>query len=480
MTKFLLPFLLIFAAVLPAQRIPKAIDELRNDPRLAGASIGIDVMNLETGERVASHQAGLSMIPASTQKLITTGVALDMLGKDAVYTTRLLSQGIIKDGVLYGNLVIKGGGDPTLGSPSMPGGRSAESLLTEWTKAVLSAGIREIQGTVFGDDSYYGTEGIAMDWPWADLGNYYGAGCYGLNWHDNLYYLDLTQRQRLGATPPIQQTRPTVPGLIIINELMTAARGSGDNAYLYAAPFSQQAYLRGSIPAGTGRFTIKGSLPDPALQVAHQLQKNLIAAGVKVVLPVETTRKSGPVESGKTKILHQHRSPSVAAIVRQTNYKSVNLYAEGLLREINKSRAVPNNELHLTEVIRTYLSDELGLDLSAVQLLDGSGLSPRNYFPPAFMTAFLRAKQKDEIYLKSIPLAGRTGSMQNRLRGTAAEGRLYAKSGSLNGARAFAGYAFPRDGRRLAFSIMINNYTISNRDLNTLLYDFMRLLCESE
>jgi D-alanyl-D-alanine carboxypeptidase/D-alanyl-D-alanine-endopeptidase (penicillin-binding protein 4) len=96
------------------------------------------------------------------------------------------------------------------------------------------------------------------------------------------------------------------------------------------------------------------------------------------------------------------------------------------------------------------------------------------------MTAFLRAKHKDEVFLKSIPLAGRTGSMQNRLRGTAAEGRLYAKSGSLNGARAFAGYAFPRDGRRLAFSIMINNYTIDNRDLNTLLYDFMQLLCEPE
>ncbi|PHI19742.1 D-alanyl-D-alanine carboxypeptidase/D-alanyl-D-alanine-endopeptidase [Lewinellaceae bacterium SD302] len=471
--------LLLLPYLLTAQSIQPGIDAIVSDPLLAGASIGIDVMDLETGARIASHDPGRSLIPASTQKLITTGVALKLLGDDHRFPTRLKAQGRIENGVLYGDIIIVGGGDPTLGSPVMPAASRRDGLLKTFVAQIQAAGIQEVNGAVIGDDSHFGTAGVAMDWPWADLGNYYGAGSYGLNWHDNLYYLDLTQRQTLGSTPPIRGTRPNVPDLTIENELRTAARGSGDNAYIYGAPFNYRNFLRGTIPAGTGRFTIKGSLPDPARQAAHELEMALKAAGIDVTLPASGIGRARLIApDGPELELYQHTSPTLLEIAQRTNFKSVNLYAETLLREINVANKVAVAENNTMQTLLDELENGLALNLEAVQLLDGSGLSPRNYFPAAFMTAYLRSMKDNESFLSTIPVAGRSGSMRNRLKGTSAEGRLYAKSGSLNGARCFAGYAFRADGKKLAFSIMINNYTADGRELNRMMNQFLLLLCQ--
>lgn len=479
MQKLSLIILLFVTHFLAAQSIQLGVDGLVNDPHLAGASIGIDVMDMETGASLANHNPGLSLIPASTQKLITTGLALEMLGENRLFTTRLIAQGKIENGTLYGDLIIVGAGDPTLASPTMPGATRKTALLQIFVDKVKAAGIRSVNGAVIGAGDYYGSTGVAMDWPWADMGNYYGAGSYGLNWHDNLYYLDLTQRQSLGSTPPIRGTRPHIPDLFIENELRTAARGSGDNAYIYGAPFNYYNFLRGTIPAGTGRFTIKGSIPDPARQAAYELRNALENAGVSVTLAAVNQKNAAPTGSDGPELeLYAHQSPTLLEIAKRTNFKSVNLYAETLLREMNMANNVAKFESNSTELLLDYLTDDLGLDTRAVQLLDGSGLSPRNYFPASFMTAFLRSMKDDAAFLSTIPVAGRSGSMRNRLKGTSAEGRLYAKSGSLNGARCFAGYAFPKDGRKLAFSIMVNNYKADNSELNRLLNKFLLLLCE--
>lgn len=475
---FLLFFLGIFTKI-PAQSLQQKIDELVNHPGLKNASIGIDVMNLTTGERLAAHQPQRALIPASTLKLVTTATALKLLGPQATFKTVLATDGTLKNGVLEGNLFIIGGGDPTLASPYLTGALAGDELMEQWKNAVLQAGIHTIKGAVIADDGYYGTDGVGSDWPWSDLGNYYGAGSYGLNWHENFYFLDFLQRQRPGEVVTVLRTRPEIPGLRLHNEIRTGARGSGDNAYIYGAPFNFDNYLRGTIPPGTGRFTIRGSIPDPPLFVAQLLAKALVEAGVKVVLPATSSRAVGKSYSGTGKVLHEHRSPALQAIVERTNQRSNNLYAETLLREINKSRGIERHQLSSTEFMLTYLRTELGINTEGIQLMDGSGLSTRNFISPAFMTAFLRTQASNETFVNSLSVAGKTGNMSGRLKGTDAEGRLYVKSGSVNGVRCYAGYAFPRDGRRLAFSIMVNNYTLADDTTNTLLLELMRLLCKS-
>jgi D-alanyl-D-alanine carboxypeptidase/D-alanyl-D-alanine-endopeptidase (penicillin-binding protein 4) len=167
----------------------------------------------------------------------------------------------------------------------------------------------------------------------------------------------------------------------------------------------------------------------------------------------------------------------LSVLVDRTNLNSNNLYAEALLREVNKSRGREQYELSSTQVITEWLT-AAGLSTTGLQIKDGSGLATRNFFSAQFMTDLLRHEADNERWRQSIPLAGRSGSMKGYLKGTAAEGRLWAKSGSLGAVRCYAGYGKRADGRELAFSVMVNNFTIGSEELRkkmlALLLDFCR------
>ncbi|MEM6395983.1 MAG: D-alanyl-D-alanine carboxypeptidase/D-alanyl-D-alanine-endopeptidase [Bacteroidota bacterium] len=464
---------------LVAQSLDEVVNALIDDRVLRYAQVGLSIIDVENGRTLADHQADRALIPASTQKLVTTAAALDILGTEAKFRTRVFLDGSLKEGVLSGDIYIVGGGDPTLGSPNMTDARDMDEVLNAWVAAIRKAGVRQVDGRVIGDGSYYGTAGLDMNWPWSDLGNYYGAGAYGLNLHENFYYLDFSRTKRLGTIPAISRIRPEIPELEFKNEVRIAEAGTGDNAYIYGAPFNYNHFIRGTIPAGNGRFTIKGSIPNPPLFAAQRLQSKLEASGISLSQVAASALSLGRLYLAGGREIHRTESPSMLEICQRTNLRSVNLYAEALLREINKSRALESFELGSPQTILDWLA-ESGISTEGVRLDDGSGLSPRNYFPPRLLTSLLFYKRDDADYLSTIPLAGRTGSLRNRLKGTAAEGRVYAKSGSLAGVRAYAGYVNRADGRRLAFSIMVNNYTTPAKDVGRLLLDFMVNLCTAD
>lgn len=454
------------------------IRDFVRDPELAGAQISISVVETSTGRQVGAHQAQLNCIPASVQKLITTAAAMDILGPDHRFRTQLIITGnLTKAGVLEGDVYLVGGGDPALGSPYLDGVPGLDALLDRWRERLRAAGITRINGRVIGDGSYFGTDAAPGGWPWSDLGNYYGSGAYGLNLHENFYFLDLLQRGQLGAIPPVQRTRPEVPGLKLTNELRSGPRGSGDQAYIYGAPFGYDNYVRGTIPVGSGRFTIKGGLPDPPLFAAQALCRHLEAGGIPVAKPAASDRELGGGRTVPGRVIDTYESPSLSELVDRTNLRSLNLYAEVLLREMNKSRGLEPHELASTEVLTSWLA-AAGLPITNIRLEDGSGLATRNFFSAEFMTAFLRHQAGAARWRSSIPLAGRTGSMASSLKKTAAEGKLWAKSGSLGAVRTYAGYATRPDGEELAFAIMVNNFTIESKDVRDKMHQLMIALCE--
>ena len=472
-------FLLVFltaGATLAGQTIAEAVQRFATRDELRGAQVGIDVVEVSNGRRVASFQPFTALIPASTLKIVTTAAALDVLGPDHRFTTRLVYTGRIEAGVLRGDVHIIGGGDPTLGSPYMTGVARMDAVLDRWRAAIQRAGIQRIEGRVVGDGSYFPTSGTGPGWPYYDVGNYYGAGAYGLNLNENSYWLDLLQRPQVGSQPVVQGARPRVPGLVLKSELVSGAPGSGDQAYIYAAPGSSEAVVRGSIPAGSKRFTIRGSVPNPALFAANALTNVLETAGISTSLPPETDQTIRSVRFGSATQLDVVSSPPLADIVDRTNLRSLNLYAEALLREVNKARGLPPHELTSSQAVRDWLQS-LGLYTAAVQLEDGSGLDPRSFFPPEFMTSLLRTQSGNSRWRQSLPTAGRTGSMRNFLKKRAAAGRLQAKSGSLNGVRCYAGYAKRADGRELAFSVMVNNHRLDGRTLRNLMLELMDDFC---
>ncbi len=473
--RLLLPLLLLWTYSLTGQTgVQDVVDKFAGTQVLAHSWRAVDVRDASTGERVASYQPELACIPASTQKLLTTAVAMDVLGPDYRFETKLIAGGAVDNGALRGNLYVVGGGDPSLGSNMMDGVPGVEAVLDRWVAAVQQRGIRRITGAVVGDGSYLGTDGAGRGWPWADLGNYYGAGAYGLNFNENSYTLSFAQRPQEGSTPPVLSTDPVVPGLTFTNELRSGPRGSGDQAYIFGSPFTYDYFIRGSIPVGTGRFRIRGSVPDPPLWVAQLLTTALRAAGIEVVQPPTTHLVVGPLAADTGELLVTSQSPPLAELVDRTNLTSNNLFAEALLREVYRVRG--GGEQELTEVIVDWL-EEHGITTDGLQLQDGSGLSPRNYFPPALMTALLVNRAGEARWRRSIPLAGRTGSMRNVLKGTVAEGRVWGKSGTIDGVRAYAGYVERPDGRRLVYHIAVNNHTLRGTELNPLIYGLMRDLC---
>ena len=201
---------------------------------LKHASVGVYAVHAETGEVLVDEGSALSLLPASCLKVVTTGAALHLLGPEYRFETVLEYDGFIdKAQILHGNLYIRGGGDPCLGSWRFP-----KDPIQEWVEAVKTVGLRGIQGKVIGDASRWETALAVPSWTWEDLGNYYGAGAGALSFHENSYALFFKPGEKVGDLAPLLRTEPQV-SIIFHNEVRTGPEGSGDRACIYGRNFHQ-------------------------------------------------------------------------------------------------------------------------------------------------------------------------------------------------------------------------------------------------
>jgi len=465
-------------------RLPAAIESVAKYPDLQTGDLGVAVIDVESGKVIAQHGVDKSLIPASTLKTVTTASAVHFLGADYRFRTELQYDGeITADGTLNGNIYIKGYGDPTLASPDMEGVLELDELMQLFANAITEAGIQRINGKIVGDASYFTTAVSGDGWQWSDLGNYYGTGAWGLTIHENLFYLHFQQTSRLKATPEITGTSPYVPNLLFINEVRSAGANTGDNAYIYGGPYDYTRFVRGSIPVGSGRFTIKGSLPDPAFFAAHYLMQFLEKSGISTSKLVTTDLEMRRTEErdGERKTLTTHLSPPLSEIIQRANYKSVNLYCEMLLRAIGVVADERGSDTSGKEAIEE-LWESKGLDTEGWFFEDGSGLSGRNGITALQLAKILQLAAKDPkifpSFYESLPVGGVSGTVQYMFKGTPAAGNIRAKSGSLRRVRSYAGYAESRSGKLLAFSVIANNFKGSSGAMRQQLEKIMVALCQ--
>ena len=251
-------FVLLFMSqiTLAQSGIKAAAQQLANDPVIKNGRMAICVIDVSTGQVLAAINEHTMVAPASAQKLLTTATALIKLGSGYKYRTNLEYSGTIgPGGNLNGSLYIHGYGDPTLGSPLLETLPQPANILSTLALAVQRAGIHKIKGQIIGDASAFESNACVRTWQWEDMGNYYAAGIWGLNWHENLHYLHFRQQPTPGQRPLLESLEPDIPGLRFTNELSSGARNSGDNAYIFGAPYQFDRYIRGTIPAGSGTFT---------------------------------------------------------------------------------------------------------------------------------------------------------------------------------------------------------------------------------
>lgn len=447
------------------ESLKAAVQTLDQDPGMRSASWSITVLDAATGKALLTHNSDRSLATASTMKAVTTATALEVLGADFRFETVLEHDGMLdENGTLDGNLYIRGDGDPTLGSDRFSDNDGINDLMVKWAKELQARGIKQITGKIIADASVFSTQMTPSKWPWEDIGNYYGAGACGLNIHENLYRLDLEPGPSAGSRTKVIRTDPVLPEIAFVNELMTGSVGSGDQAYIYGAPYTRLHYLRGTIPAGKKVFSIKGSIPDPALFAANRFLEEMYGCGISVhegFSSIRLEKMKGTEPKGARKPLHVHQSRPLREIIRPLNMNSINLYAEAVLNRI----AVKKGKLGSTEngvrAVEAHWKAR-GVNVRGMSLRDGSGLSPNNVLSTYQLASILAKVQQSrnyEAYNASLPVAGKSGSLKRMCKGTAAEGNVRAKSGFISGVRGYTGYVESRSGRTLAFAMIGNHFS---------------------
>lgn len=475
---------LFLTLCVPAQSLLKEVENLKKDPALKHASWSIYVVSSKTDSVLADYNSQVSLIPASTMKIITTGAALGMLGSDYVFKTQLQYDGTLDtlSGILKGNVYIVGGGDPSLESMYFADKNDSLPVVEKWALALKAKGIKKINGAIIGDADIFEDNAIPPQWIWADIGNYFGAAASGLTYRDNKYTVNF-KSGTFGTKTAITNIQPAVEGLQFINNVY--AGGSGDSAYIFGAPYTFYRKAEGTIPPNKKKYEVEGAVPDAALYCAKAFENALKKAGVSITEPANTAKKLKETNNytiTNRKNIHTHYSPPLDKIVYWTNMKSVNLYAEHLLKFISYKKTGLGTEVKGIELVTAYWKDR-GVDISGFTMTDGCGLSRANVITTKtevqILLKMIRDKNFDTFY-NSFPIAGKPGSLGNMGDGSFAENNLRAKSGYITGVRGYAGYVKNRKGELLCFSVLANNYECTAIEMKKKLERLLIAVAESK
>jgi D-alanyl-D-alanine carboxypeptidase/D-alanyl-D-alanine-endopeptidase (penicillin-binding protein 4) len=450
------------------------INKFISDSLMIHASVSLSIIDASTGETISEYNPQKSLTQASILKLVTTAAALEKLGGDYTFKTRIGYSGKIRKGpgILEGNIIIKGGGDPSLGSENFA--EQYSGFVEKWVDEIRKVGIRKINGRIIADDSYYDYQPVPAGWSWEDMGNYYGSGAYGISVYDNTYYVHFITSEK-GSHPKIADITPEDTGIEL--SCNVTADGTADNGYIYSAPYSSKGWISGTIPENKEDFVLKGSIPDPPLFLAKTVNKKLRETGIKVSNDPSTTRILNGSDKGSFVEITETVSPHLSSIIEVINHKSVNLYAEHLLRELGKVFKNNGSTEAGNEVIKVFL-DSIGIKTDGMFIGDGSGLSPSDAVNAAGMTHLLQYMKKNgrffDAYYTSLPEAGKDGTLKNYFKDPVFENRLRAKSGSLNRVRSYAGYFTTLSGKDMIFCIIVNNYSGPSRNVITGIEDIIK------
>ncbi len=437
----------------------KALRTLLADPAMRHASVSLSFTDALTGKPVYEYESLKAMNPASVMKLVTSAAAFSILGPDYTFDTSISYTGTLDaaTGMLTGDIVITGGGDPALGSRHFAAHYG--DIVATWISDIKKAGIKSIRGRVIADDSRYCYEPVPAKWLWEDLGNYYGAGVYGLSVFDNMYEIHLRTSSE-GSGTEITRVVPEECRTDLTNMLISS--GSRDRGYVFSAPYSSEGGLAGTVPVGRDDFVLKASVNDPPLLAARMLGNALARAGITVEGEA-TVRTAGPVSGRIMTRIGVIESPPLSEIIKVMNLESINLYAEHLAREMALKVRGESRSGTGAELLAAFLSGPGSGSDGGMFIEDASGLSPLNAVNAAGFTDFLyragAGETWSDAFMASIPAPGDGGTLGSVFSDPLFAGRLRAKSGSMTRTRNYAGYLTTVTGRKLAFCIFINNFT---------------------
>lgn len=453
----------------------RKLDSLQNSKNLEAGLIGVSIRNCKTNETVIDFNGKKALRPASTLKLITTATAFAILGENFRYETNLDYSGTIRNDTLFGNLIIKGSGDPTLGSWRFDKTLNYSRLFYDWATKIQKLNVKVITGNVLANSSIFTDNSMPETWQWGDIGNYYGASSFGININENLFKAHFKTGKTSSQNSNLFQIEPNLPDYDIINEVVGDSNTNNDDVLFFSSPLGNVISAKGKLPLNCENFVVKGSIPNPPDLTTHLLKNMLGKLNISVLNQKKISKNYNLINIAKVK------SPSLFEICQQTNYESINLYAESLIKTIGTINQKSGNSENGVETLKKYWQSK-SLNLSDLYMKDGSGLSTVDAISPNTMTSILAVVSNESYFTafhQGIPVLGLDGTVKNISKNKSFAKNFSVKSGTIEKVKSFAGYYKNKNGELMSFSIIANQFNGSGgamgRELSKLFEDMYEL-----
>jgi len=450
----------LFSCGANAETLDATVNRLLASASLKNASVGVRIVEAPTGKVLFSYHAEDVLSVASNAKVVTTAAALDLLGSSFEMTTTLVARGELRDGILYGDLILIGRGDPSMSTHWTPDVMVAMRRMAREARAL---GIQAVTGDMIADDLYFDRQYWCPSWPDNQWIQWYEAPVSAFAFNDNCVDVALWPGQAEGA-PASLSYYPPVGYVNLTNAILTTSNKKKHGYLFNRGKFDNDVKARGF-------YYIKGepvrdffTVYDPALYAATGMRKALADAGVNV--RGTTRRMEQPEESTLTgtKIVAINRI-TVGEVVKYCNLNSQNLYAEMILKSIGREVVGRGSFEGGAAAVAKFL-EAIDVHPGTYSTADGSGLSRETKYSAKILTEVLRHMYRSKevvAFRDSLPLAGYDGTMEARLVEDEYRGKVRAKTGYILGASALSGYARTANGKTLAFSMIFNNFKGSNR-----------------
>lgn len=470
--------MLVAALAAPQPASAQEINQLRSDLTQAletynwrDAQWGVLVVSLDQGDTLFAFEADAPLAPASNMKLLTTAAALRRLGPDFRFQTYLLSEGTVSNGVLHGDLVLYGTGDPGISDRFF---YSKDEVLRLLVDQLEQLGITEVSGQLVADASHLPGPLRPTGWDPADLNDHFAGAVSALSYNENVVSFRVVAGERIGVRPEIH-TVPDDAGLDVVNNALTVSGRARPRLAILREDPLDPIRIEGRITRGSRDVWRQMTVPSPSHFAASALRAVLAERGIRVsggIRVVETPatsivrRVTAPSiqTRDRTRILAKHVSAPLSDYLAVVNKGSNNLYAELVFRTVGRAAGgIGNPQASAQAVLEAVAA--IGVPVADLVMLDGSGLSAGNRVTAAAFVALVAGMAKTEqwpAYWASLPVAGRRREL-GRMYQTAAAGNLRAKTGTIEGVSALSGLVRSRDQERLAFSIMLNGTPSTSR-----------------
>lgn len=440
-----------------SQLLADQIDEILQNPSLNGVITGISVRKANNGDLIYSHDGNVLLRPASNMKLLTAAAAMETLGPKYQFTTEVWTDGKVREGVLDGNLYLKGKGDPTL----------LKKDLDAFAKKIKEKGIKQINGDLIGDDHWYDDVRYSQDLIWSDESYYYGGQISALTLSPNedfdagSVFIDVIPAEKVGEAPVIKVT-PETEYVEIINNAETVTEKEDSNLSIERKHGTNKITITGKFPLGTAKTRVWLAVWEPTGYTLDLFKRSLEEHEVKFTSSSKLKTGKTPENAG---LLVANKSMPLEDLLIPFMKLSNNIHAETLVKEMGKVIHDEGSWEKGLEVMAERL-EEFGLDMNSVYLRDGSGISDKDLITANQLTKLLLEVRKKSWYPafeRSQPIAGEPGKMvggtlRYRMTNEETKGKVKAKTGSITGVSTLSGYVTTASGEDLVFSIMMNNF----------------------